>query len=76
MTCKRLFAAGVLSVWVGPLPSYDPPYAPPPYTLYSVYVYTEYLFTKGRGEVEGRELIREKVREAIVHKAGRNYQHV
>ncbi len=48
----------------------SPPMTPyfPPYTLYSVYVYTVYLFTQGRGE--GVELTREKVRGAIVHKAG------
>ncbi len=35
------------------------------------YVYTVYLFTQGRGG----ELIRELHRGAIVHKAGRKYQH-
>jgi len=34
--------------------------------LHPVFVYTVYLFTKGRGV----ELTREKVRGAIVHKAG------
>jgi hypothetical protein len=62
-------AAGVLSV-CGPFPFYDPILHPPPHT---VYVYTVYLFTQGRGG--GRELTREKVRGAIVHKAGRKYQH-
>jgi hypothetical protein len=44
------------------------PYSPPPHT----HVYTVYLFTQGRGG--GRELTREKVRGAIVHKPGRKYQ--
>jgi len=60
--------AGVLSA-CGPLPSYDPILPP----LHTVYVYTVWLFTQGRGE--GGKLTREKVREAIVHKAGRKYQH-
>jgi hypothetical protein len=31
-------------------------------------VYTVYLFTQGRGVEEGRELTREKVKGATVHK--------
>ncbi len=34
------------SVYWGPLPSYDPI----PLPLHTVYVYTVYLFTQGRGE--------------------------
>jgi hypothetical protein len=37
----------------------------------SLIQYTVYLFTQGRG----RELTREKVEGAIVHKAGRKYSH-
>jgi hypothetical protein len=33
----------------------------------TVYIYTAYLFTQGRG---GGELTGEKIRDAIVHKAG------
>jgi hypothetical protein len=66
---ERDFAAGVLSV-CGLLPSYDPILHPPP--LHIVYVYPVYLFTQGRGV---GELTRKKVRGAIVHKAGRKYQH-
>jgi hypothetical protein len=46
----------------------------PPMTLYSptVYVYTVYLFTHGRG---GGVLTKEKVRGAIAHKTGQKYQH-
>ncbi len=43
------------------------PYYPP---LHTVYVYTVYLFIQGKGEEGGGELTREKVRGAIVHKAG------
>jgi hypothetical protein len=48
------------------------PYSPLLSSLHTVYVYTIYLFTQGRG---GGELTREKVRGAIVHKASRKYQH-
>ncbi len=44
------------------------PYSPP----HAVYVYTVHLFTHGS---VGGELTKEKVRGAIVHKAGRKYQH-
>ncbi len=44
-----------------------PPTAPP-YT----YVYAVYLFTQRRG---GGEPTKEKVRGAIVHKAGQKYKH-
>jgi hypothetical protein len=46
---------------------------PPPPPIHTVYAYTVYLFTQGRGE-EG-ELTREKVTGAMLHKAGRQYQH-
>jgi hypothetical protein len=50
------------------------PYSSPP--LHTEYGYTVHLFTQGRGEGgRGGELTREKVRGAIVHKAGRKYQH-
>ncbi len=48
----------------------DPPlllHLPPP--LHIVYVFTVYLFTQGRGGGGGK-LTREKVKEAIAHKAG------
>jgi hypothetical protein len=48
----------------------EAPFTPP--LTHCVYVYTVYLFTQGGG---GVELTREKVRGAIVHKAGRKYQH-
>jgi hypothetical protein len=35
-------------LYESPLPSYDPILAPPP-PLHTVYVYTVYLFTQGRG---------------------------
>jgi hypothetical protein len=66
---QRDFAAGVLSVW-GPLSSYD--HILPPLThcirVYSILIHAE----KGAGE---GKLTREKVRGALVHKAGRKYQH-
>jgi hypothetical protein len=43
---------------------------PPLHSVY-VYRYKVYLLSQGRGG----ELTREKVRGAIVHKAGRKYQH-
>ncbi len=46
----------------------SPPLTPIIPPLHTVHVYTVYFFTQGRGE-EG-ELTREKVRGAIVHKAG------
>jgi hypothetical protein len=45
------------------------PIVPPP--LHTVYVYSVYLFKKGKGE--GGEFKRE-VRGATVHKLGRKYQ--
>jgi hypothetical protein len=49
------------------------PYSTHTYTLYKCIVHLQvYLFTQGRG---GGELIREKVKEAIVHKTGRKCQH-
>ncbi len=66
LNMQRDFAAGVLSVW-GPFPAYDP-ILPPPSTLYTSIQYTY-------SHEEGGELIREKVRGAIVHKAVRKYQH-
>jgi hypothetical protein len=50
------------------------PYPTPPPLHHTGYVYTVYLFTQVRGR-GGGELIREKVRGAIVYKAGRKYQH-
>ncbi len=71
-TVYRDIVAGVLSVW-GPLPSYDPILPP----LHTVYVYTVYMYcTYSHWEGGGvAELTREKVRGAIVYKAGRKYQH-
>jgi hypothetical protein len=59
-----------------PSPPITPPHPPPPlHTVYE-YMYTLYIILihtgKGGG---GEELSREKVRGAIVHKAGRKYQH-
>ncbi len=56
------FTARILPVW-GPLPCYDPI---PPLTHWRC----TYSHTDGGGE-----LTREKVRGAIVHKAGQKYQH-
>jgi hypothetical protein len=53
-------------------PSPPMPHTPP--LLHNVYVYTVYLFTEGRGR-GGGELTREKVRGAIVDKAGGKFQH-
>jgi hypothetical protein len=66
---KKITCKGTL--WQVFYPSEAPsppmtPYFPP---LHTVYVYTVYLFTRGRGE-GGGELTREKVRGAIVYKAG------
>jgi hypothetical protein len=63
---KRDFAAGV---YLSEAPS--PPMTPytPRYTLYACILHT-YSHREGGGE-----LTREKVRGAIVHKAGRKYQH-
>jgi hypothetical protein len=49
------------------------PHSPPFHTVYvySVYLFSIHTWKGGRGE----ELTRKKVREAIVHKAGRKYQH-
>ncbi len=68
---KRDFAAGALSVW-GPLPTYDPMHTPPLTHCIRVYKYTYSHREGGKGE---GGLTREKVRGAIVHKAGRKYQH-
>ncbi len=53
------------------------PHTPPPPPIHTAYVCTRtvYLFTQGGGGGERKELTREKVRGAIVHKAGRKYQH-
>jgi len=48
--------------------------SPPPYTTYCIRVYYCILIHTGKGGVGG-ELNREKVRGAIVHEAGRQYQH-
>ncbi len=69
LTCRD-FAADALSVW-GPLPSYDPILRPP---VHTVYVNTVHTYSHREGG-EGGELTREKVRGAIVHNAGRKYQH-
>ncbi len=71
---ERDFAAGVL-VYLSEAPSPPmTPYPSPPYTLYTCIQYTYSHKEKGGG-VGGGELTREKVRGAIVHKAGRKYQH-
>ncbi len=62
------FAADVLSVW-SPLPSYDPIFRPHLHTEVRIV----YLYKQVRGG--GVELTVENVRGAIVHKAGRKYQH-
>jgi hypothetical protein len=58
-----------LSVYLSEAPS--PPVTLIPPSLHTVYVYTVYLFTQGRGG----ELTKDKVRGAIVHKGGQKYQH-
>jgi hypothetical protein len=63
--CGRCF------ICLRPPPSYDLILLPP---LHTVYVYTVYLVTQGRVG-GGEELTREKVRAAMLHKAGRKYQH-
>ncbi len=67
---KKIYYKGTLRqvffLSVAPSPPMTP-YSPPPlHTTYTVYLFTQ----GGRGE-----LTREKVRGAIVHKAGRKYQH-
>ncbi len=47
----------------------------PPNTLYTCVHCTVYLFTQGRGGEPTWELTKEKVRGAMLHKAGRKYQH-
>jgi hypothetical protein len=53
-----------------PFPSYDPILHPP---LHTIRIYN-ILIHRGK-EGEGEELTRDKVTGAIVHKAGRKYQH-
>ncbi len=52
-------------------PSYDPPLLPPPLHIRGRSIL--YLLTQVRGG--GGEPTKEKVREAIVHNAGRKYKH-
>jgi hypothetical protein len=62
------FAAGVLSA------RGSSPHTPPPYTLHTCIIqYTYSRRVGGKGGVG--KLTREKIRGAIVHKAGRKYQH-
>ncbi len=52
----------------GPLPSYDPVLPPPPPC-------TLYTYSHREGGEEGGELTRKKVGGAMLHKAGRKFQH-
>ncbi len=48
------------------------PHNPPPYTLYTC---IQYNYSQRGGVRRGGEVTRDKIRGAIVHKAGRKYQH-
>jgi hypothetical protein len=71
MTCKGTLRQ-VFYICLRPLPSNDT-IPLPPYTLYKCIQFT-YSLREGR-EGSGRKLTREKVSGAMVHKAGRKYQH-
>jgi hypothetical protein len=70
---KKLSCKGTLRqmFYLSEVPS---PSMAPKSLLHTAYVYTVYLFTQGKGG-EGRLTREKKVRGAIVHKAGRKYQH-
>jgi hypothetical protein len=70
---KKLACKGTLRqvlYLLRPFPFYDPILPPPPYTLFMCMQYTcTYLHREGLG---GRANRREKVRGAMLHKAGQN----
>ncbi len=50
----------------------SPPMTSSPYTMYTCIQYVQYTYSHMEGGQGGGELTREKVRGAIVYKAGRN----